>query len=65
MPFGMHKGREISELPRSYLRWLRRTIKSGRVAEEVAWVLSGGLPPVDPGFLTGAWQPGDFENDRR
>jgi uncharacterized protein (DUF3820 family) len=42
MPFGKHAGVELTEVPRQYLRWLRRQEwLGGWLAKEIDSVLSG------------------------
>jgi hypothetical protein len=42
MPFGKHKGLEISALPEDYLKWLVQTIDPGDVKDEAKRVLDSG-----------------------
>lgn len=36
MPFGKHKGKHVSTLPKSYLRWLRQNVElKGELAAAV------------------------------
>lgn len=54
MPFGKHKGKEVSEVPKGYLRWLRKNADLfGSLASEVDAVL-GEEPPVDLNTLAEA-----------
>ena len=47
MLFGRHKGREIAEIPRGYLRWLAGNVPiQGELANEVCSVL--GISPGPP-----------------
>lgn len=40
MPFGKHKGKEVSEVPKGYLRWLLNNGELyGSLASEIASVL--------------------------
>jgi len=58
MPFGKHKDKELTELPRGYLRWLRgQDWVSGWLAQAVDEAL--GLAPPKPS--TKPWQPGPGE----
>jgi hypothetical protein len=42
MPFGKHKGKELTEIPRGYLRWLQGNIElSGWLAHGVSQALVG------------------------
>ena len=42
MPFGKHAGKELCEVPRQYLRWLRRQPTLGAwLAKEIDEVLNG------------------------
>ena len=54
MPFGKHKDKEVSEIPRGYLRWLRRQDWLGGWLEQ-AVDEALGLAPSQPG--TKPWQP--------
>ncbi len=42
MPFGKHRGKEITEIPRGYLKWLENNVTiQGELAEEVYAVVRG------------------------
>lgn len=42
MPFGKHRGTEIAEIPKGYLKWLESNVEiQGELAEEVFAVLRG------------------------
>jgi hypothetical protein len=41
MPFGKHKGMEISALPVDYLEWLVHNFEPGEIREEARKVLKG------------------------
>lgn len=44
MPFGKHAGVELTEVPRQYLRWLRRQPTLGAwLAKEIDDVLNGNV----------------------
>ena len=58
MPFGKHKDRELTELPRGYLRWLRQQDwLGGWLAQAVDEAL--GLAPSKPS--NEPWQPSEGE----
>jgi hypothetical protein len=46
MPFGRHKGKEISEIPPDYLEWISDNLTiSGDLADEIYRVLGTGPDP--------------------
>jgi hypothetical protein len=46
MPFGRHKGKEISEIPPDYLEWVSDNLTiSGDLADEIYRVLGTGPDP--------------------
>jgi uncharacterized protein (DUF3820 family) len=48
MPFGKHKGKELTEIPKGYLRWLRRQDWVGDwLVNGVDQVLDGKQPSRD------------------
>ena len=50
MPFGKYEGREITDVPKGYLRWLENNVPiQGNLGEEVYAVLRGlPTPPKRP-----------------
>lgn len=58
MPFGKHKGKEISLVPKPYLRWLRQQGLDGWLAGAVDQAL--GLEPSEKPPVT-PWQPSEGE----
>jgi hypothetical protein len=52
MPFGKHAGLELTEVPRQYLRWLRRQPWLGAwLVKEIDAVLNGEVAaPSDESF---------------
>ena len=58
MPFGKHKDKELTEIPKGYLRWLRQQDwLSGWLAQAVDEAL--GLTPSKPS--NEPWQPSEGE----
>ena len=58
MPFGKHKEKELTEIPKGYLRWLRQQEwLSGGLAQAVDEAL--GLAPTKP--RNEPWQPSEGE----
>ena len=58
MPFGKHKDRELTEIPKGYLRWLRsQDWLGGWLANGVAEALGEAVAekPMEP------WQPSEGE----
>ena len=46
MPFGKHKGRELTEIPPDYLEWVARNLTiTGDLADEIYRVLGTGPDP--------------------
>jgi hypothetical protein len=46
MPFGRHKGKEISEMPPDYLEWISTNLTiTGDLADEIYRVLGTGPDP--------------------
>jgi len=41
MPFGVHKGKKLEDLPTSYLRWAAENMDIDRVATKCDLVLQG------------------------
>lgn len=47
MPFGKHKGKQVCTLPKSYLRWLDRTVSlRDQLRSEVRNLLYGEPMPI-------------------
>lgn len=61
MPFGMHKGKPVDQVPESYLRWAwRETKPKGGLKREIARVLGIELA-AKQSFVSGSgvmyWEP--------
>jgi hypothetical protein len=65
MPFGKHAGVELTEVPRQYLRWLRRQPNLGAwLAKEIDDVLNGKVvAPSDEGSFEEALKSWESENE--
>ncbi len=58
MPFGKHKGKELTLIPKGYLRWLRsQDWLGGWLTNAVAETLGEPVPKREPE----PWQPSEGE----